>query len=390
MGYVFRPKPVPHIPLRSPSGWADLHNYRSWTWRPAAPGPQRQIVFFVWGFDPYGETQLDNLQYFWNLIDARDLATSITDLYNRELVLLMPRNTKRSVIDNGNDLAQIIAYFDKDPTISVIDVVGFSMGGLTAKYALQSMVGQITKVKSYFSYDTPHRGANVPLSVQYATDYLREKSDTAKQQLANINSDAAREALFYHYKPDWTDKEYPVRDPKRQALVQKFREMAVRKRLLAHIPARYAIANGDASERFPGKTDLGSFTAIGAVGKFWALASDGWAIDIWACGYAKWDAHATQAVAIDGMGGGTSDYMYTLLNGIYLGTSGCVVKRPMDQSICFVPNASAFDMQVGQYQSVEEEESKIDFADTCAMPGSTEHVSVHDKTKRFILDHLSN
>jgi hypothetical protein len=48
-------------------------------------------------------------------------------------------------------------------------VIGFSMGGLIAQYALRDMEnkGLSHQVANYFSYDSPHQGANVPLGLQW-------------------------------------------------------------------------------------------------------------------------------------------------------------------------------------------------------------------------------
>ncbi|MGB5982646.1 MAG: hypothetical protein WBG46_10940 [Nonlabens sp.] len=47
-------------------------------------------------------------------------------------------------------------------------VLGISMGGLVARYALRDMEmeGEMHETKLYISHDSPHQGANVPLSVQ--------------------------------------------------------------------------------------------------------------------------------------------------------------------------------------------------------------------------------
>jgi hypothetical protein len=47
-------------------------------------------------------------------------------------------------------------------------VMGISMGGLVARYALRDMEmnGETHDTKLYISHDTPHQGANVPLSIQ--------------------------------------------------------------------------------------------------------------------------------------------------------------------------------------------------------------------------------
>ena len=47
-------------------------------------------------------------------------------------------------------------------------VLGMSMGGLVARYALRNMElnGKIHETKLYISHDTPHQGANIPLGIQ--------------------------------------------------------------------------------------------------------------------------------------------------------------------------------------------------------------------------------
>ena len=166
--------------------------------------------------------------------------------------------------------------------------------------------------------------------------------------------------------------------------------MAQNKRLLAHIPARYAIANGDSTERFAGGTYLGGIRGLGVDCHFDALRSGQRFIYIWACGYRVWQAATVKAMPVDGMGGGTSDYMGTLLKRIHDAIKLPEISREMSKPICFVPNRSALDQKFDPDGPAHEEDSKIDFTDICVMSGSTEHVSVHDQTKRFILERLSN
>lgn len=47
-------------------------------------------------------------------------------------------------------------------------VIGMSMGGLVARYALRHMetTNRIHDTKLYISHDAPHQGANLPLSLQ--------------------------------------------------------------------------------------------------------------------------------------------------------------------------------------------------------------------------------
>lgn len=82
-------------------------------------------------------------------------------------------------------------------------VLGPSMGGLIARYALAYMEQNSipTETRLYISFDSPHRGANIPVSLQYLINYLAEQLDEPDAQaiVANVlNSAAAKEMLYDH------------------------------------------------------------------------------------------------------------------------------------------------------------------------------------------------
>lgn len=54
---------------------------------------------------------------------------------------------------------------NSDPAV----IIGHSMGGLVARYALKTMENnnKIHNVGTYVSYDAPHMGANVPMGLLY-------------------------------------------------------------------------------------------------------------------------------------------------------------------------------------------------------------------------------
>lgn len=84
--------------------------------------------------------------------------------------------------NNGTDYIQRNAYMlekviewvnteknkNNNPNVEQNVVLGMSMGGLVARYALRHMElnNQIHDTKLYISHDTPHQGANVPLGIQ--------------------------------------------------------------------------------------------------------------------------------------------------------------------------------------------------------------------------------
>ena len=92
-------------------------------------------------------------------------------------------------------------------------VIGHSMGGLTAKWALAEMAaaGEEHGVSKFFSFDSPFRGATIPLGLQLSLEYLlnlelragqntvflREMSPQFNAADVALNSQAARELLNF-------------------------------------------------------------------------------------------------------------------------------------------------------------------------------------------------
>ena len=84
---------------------------------------------------------------------------------------------------NGTDFIQrnafmveeVIAWVNRNKTGTQKNVIlGMSMGGLVARYALRDMEvnGLTHNVKLYISHDSPHQGANVPLAAQAMARHL--------------------------------------------------------------------------------------------------------------------------------------------------------------------------------------------------------------------------
>lgn len=80
-----------------------------------------------------------------------------------------------------------------------VAVVGYSMGGVVSRYALQSMEseGVPHMVDLYVSVDAPQQGAYIPIGAQYLAAVY--KDDGAGGLLEELNSHAARQMLIYHY-----------------------------------------------------------------------------------------------------------------------------------------------------------------------------------------------
>jgi hypothetical protein len=103
---------------------------------------------------------------------------------------------------NALGVIQLLAYINARTTDKVL-IVGPSMGGLIAKYALAKMEKDNIphNVGTYVSFDAPHQGANVPISAQYFLHFFGEiiGEAGAMEGLNKIKSPAAREMLIHYY-----------------------------------------------------------------------------------------------------------------------------------------------------------------------------------------------
>ncbi len=79
-------------------------------------------------------------------------------------------------------------------------LVGASMGGLVARYALLWMEQQNIphQARSFISFDSPHSGANIPLGLQEWVALFAGEAEEAEYLASRLNAPAARQMLLYH------------------------------------------------------------------------------------------------------------------------------------------------------------------------------------------------
>ncbi len=85
-------------------------------------------------------------------------------------------------------------------------IVGTSMGGQVARYALAYMEQQNIKHcnRLYVSADSPHQGANIPLGIQHFLDFLAHNGPNQlnagfSENLNNLNEPAPKQLLLKHF-----------------------------------------------------------------------------------------------------------------------------------------------------------------------------------------------
>lgn len=82
-----------------------------------------------------------------------------------------------------------------------LPLIGASMGGLCARYALAWMedAGLEHGVTTFLSFDSPHSGANIPLGIQHWLRFFRDLSAEADFLLSRLDTPAARQMLLLHH-----------------------------------------------------------------------------------------------------------------------------------------------------------------------------------------------
>lgn len=170
-------------------------------------------IIILDGFDPGDARDISGL-YNSLEFDGQNMA----DLLRAEgydiVILNQPVYTTDGLeIDGGADfiqrngfvLAAMIEFLNSEKVgDQELVVLGPSMGGLIGRYALAWMeANEIDhQTRLFISFDSPHRGANIPVSIQYLINYLAEDTgdpDASAIVAGVLNSPAAKQMLIDHY-----------------------------------------------------------------------------------------------------------------------------------------------------------------------------------------------
>lgn len=164
------------------------------------------------GFDPGDARDITGL-YNSLSFGGQNMADILRDEGYDIVILNAPQYiTGGKDIDGGADyiqrnamvLIEMINYLNNEKVgDEELVVLGPSMGGLIARYGLAYMEqnSMDTETRLYISFDSPHRGANIPISLQYLINYLaQELGDADAVAIVDevLNSPAAKEMLYDH------------------------------------------------------------------------------------------------------------------------------------------------------------------------------------------------
>jgi len=170
-------------------------------------------IIIMDGFDPGDSSDIPAL-YAALDFEGTNLADILRDEGFDFVALNFPEyTTDGNTIDGGADYIQrnamvLIELINQINAQKVgnqeLVVIGPSMGGLISRYALSYMEqnGLAHDTRLFISFDSPHLGANIPVSFQYLLNYFAKDQDIAEAQLVVdnvLNSPAAKEMLIDHY-----------------------------------------------------------------------------------------------------------------------------------------------------------------------------------------------
>ncbi len=183
-------------------------------------GFQRPVVV-VEGFEgteqPYGHLHYESVStgYIFNANGDRiythmsKLAWLIDSLLhkNHDIVYVDFQETKLAVEENAETLLQVLQWIQQQGPEHATSVVGASLGGLITRYALVQAQEQdcCVGVVAYATFDSPHRGAFIPVGIQAQTERIASLFPAIKA-LSNpwnytLASKAAHQMLVSHYDP---------------------------------------------------------------------------------------------------------------------------------------------------------------------------------------------
>ncbi len=132
-------------------------------------------------------------------------------------------------------------------------VVGPSMGGLITRYAITTMEAADEEhfIKMWFSFDSPHKGANVSISLQHAVAFGEKFNFNSSfdDALEKLNSDAAKQMLLYHH----TETNLEAEEDEPSTHTELFGNLYNELRNLDYPvkPLRISISNGGKSKLYP-------------------------------------------------------------------------------------------------------------------------------------------
>jgi hypothetical protein len=342
-----------------------------------------------------GGRKLDKL---WPLVNQSSFAVELLG-QGRDFIILGYDDGKRKIQENAvfyeACIKKIIAEKQNNQKIAA---GGASMGGLIARYALCKMETDNFDhhANLYFTVDTPHEGANIPVSAQaFVQFYARENCGKLKPAVTHsarlMQSDAAQQMLLQWVRPyeQWgSNKPYPLASAERKEFLDDLRAVGWMPKVF-----RIGVADGTGNGVSNGVTSNHHVLS-------WPFSYFNWA-HMWSSaeGVRRWIVEMKGVIGlteiewrithggqrIDGAPGGTSDTW----GQIYVGVSEATCDFLYH---CFIPTTSACAINSNNlYININTMQYRSDLhAFKVSSTKNLEHVVLTPELKTFLVEKIIN
>lgn len=308
----------------------------------------------------------------------------------RTLVLVGFDERSESVLRNAETVtAAIMQTIAEQLDDTRLLAGGFSMGGIVTRYALAKMESQRMdhRVGVYLSFDSPHRGAWVPIGLQAFAHYISATDDTYLRQLG---SPASQQMLWRYL--DGTDGT-PKVSPLRKEFLEKLQQVGSWPR----IPRLLGVSSGRGDGTGNGvRAGEKTLSCSGPLfdGTYFLAQSQGDPTEVAVLNGILGGPHTIETGGfpeLDGAPGGTLESFGIPADVLAaVGEDVDVARR----SVCFVPSVSAvsvrdLDRQEDLYAKIDNlppEESDLD--DFVLSADNDPHAAMTPELGEWILDRL--
>ena len=333
----------PHgaLPLPPNTVW-DLPGGTAWVYFGEGHQGLVRPVICADGFN----TGPSSLDFSWEVMEFGDYAL-ISELRRRghDIILLGFHERSASILHNsGTAQAAIMRAIAERQGGTPLAVGGFGMGGLVARHALAKLEhdGVDHRTALYFSYDSPHRGAWVPVALQAFAHYIRGLDSRFSDQ---INSPAARQLLWRHI-AEWDGT--PGRSEERAAFLDEMRRVGEWPRRPRRVGVANGVADGTGTDARAGELALEGkgLSVLGT--KLYAQAPGAGELvaQLRVVTLKDNEVRASGLPSVDGAPGGSLEGFGILADGLNALAPDLGFKTDVRiRSHCFVPSVSAVDIR---------------------------------------------
>ena len=340
-----------------------LEGGKAWVWRVPGNATLTKPVIIADGFSG-GASLLAEWAGLWAQSEIADSYPWGTKLHEqgRDVIVLGYNSRSAPIRDNAEVAIQCIQQAAAERTGDTPLVVGgLSMGGLVTRYALAKLESEdddvAHEVGTYFSYDSPHRGAWIPISLQVFAHFLaaladllpdepenEEKKRQLKAMQGLINSTAARELLWKHTNTHLGLGSTFTADPARQTFLDALEAVGSYPKNVRRLGVANGRGDGEGLDVSPGAKNLDwpkETLKPGATLYAQDVGTDKKVAELHKVIGGATTVKTSGIPALDGAPGGTLDSFGIAAKALDEAGYTATVAFP---DVCFVPVASAVDL----------------------------------------------